>query len=798
MKPQQENETQSQKQAPVPAPVSAAPPPSTEFRDSVPDFDDSADLRDYIDVVLRHKWLILTVVAVVFVTTLIVSLAMKPIFKATGRLELSIRTPKVTKFEELAATQMQTMEFIQTQVKKLQSDSLASRVIEKMHLEENPVFNPSIKRQSEEEEEESKGLVTTIKEAVSNLKNTVSGWLVSKPEEGGEEEPDPALAKVKLYQSILGAYLTNLEVQPERNTSIVSLSFKCTDPQLTRDIVNKHIQEFISWQMDKRLDAAGSAREQLEKQLEVARINLEKAERELNRFAQKAGIVSLDSNLNLIYKQLEEMNNALAQAQADRMAKEALFQQANKENVASLPLVLQNGLIQQLKQELVKVQAEYQDLYATFKEDYPRLKNLRARMTDIERRIQTEQNRILDSIKNDYETAMGKEQALKKRAEEMKKQALELNNQATQFKILEREVETSKFIHQSLMERAKEIDAQAGVDVANVQVIDYAALPLKPFKPNIRLNLLLALVVGAMGGVGLAFFLEYLDNTVKRIEEISDRFQIPVIGVLPLVGADESQELENIVQVKPRAPFSEAVRTTKVSIQLSSAMDQPPKAIMITSASASEGKTTISCNLAHAFVGSEERVIIIDADLRKPRLHRVFSSNGLGSFGRRKGLSQLLSGMCKIEEAVQKTDFTGLDFIPAGPTPPNPAELLASNRMKNLLATLGNVYDRIIVDAPPAAGFADVLVLGNCVDGVILVSTLGETHREALRIFRRSLFNVGGRLLGCIVNKLNVSSHYGGYYYKYYRYYHSYYQPSYREDQERLPEETLDVREQRV
>lgn len=769
--------------------LSRANLPSTELRDQVPDFDDSADLRDYLDMVLRHKWAVLAFLCGVFILVLIVSLSMKPVFKATGKLELSMQTPKVTKFEDLTGTGMspQLREYIQTHVKLLQSLSLADRVMAKLHLEENPVFNKTLTEQKQHKEGFLGGLYNTLGNGLNWVRTAAMGMFQPKKEE--EETVDPTLPKLRLKQSIQRTYLKNMDVQPERDTTIISLSFSGTDPALTRDIVNTHVQEYIAWQMDKKLDAAAAARVQLEKQLEVARINLEKTEKNLSDFAQKAGIVSLDSNLNLIYRQLEEMNKALAEAQAERIAKESLYQQANGENISSLAMVMESKLIQDLRQTLAQVEAEYQETYTTFKEDYPKLKNIKARKHDLERRIALEENRILETIKNDFLSAKAKEASLSAKAEEMKRQALDLNNQATEYKILEREVETSKFIHQSLMERSKEIDAKVGTDLGNIQVVDYASLPLKPYKPDIQINLLMALVVGLMGGISLAFFLEYLDNTVKSVDEISERFCIPVVGVLPLATIEEVKDLDTLVLSKPRAAFSEAIRTTRVSIQLSSAVDKPPKMILVTSTSPSEGKSTIATNLALAFVSSDEKVLLIDADLRRPRLHRIFNTNGRNeNRHNRKGLSQLLSGICKMGQAIQETDFPSLHFMPAGPMPPNPAELLASNQMKNLLGELDKLYDRVIIDSPPASGFADVLVLGNVVDGVVLVSNLGQTHREALRIFRRSLINVGGHLLGAIINKLDLGAHYGGYYYRYYHYYHSYYHPNYRPGAEGTPE----------
>ncbi|ABK18994.1 GumC family protein [Syntrophobacter fumaroxidans] len=752
-----------------PVSVYGANLPSVETRESLPEFEDSADLRDYLEIILRRKWLILTFLFAVFMTVLVVSLSMKPVFRASGRLEMSPRFPKVTKFEDITGGQMFfTRDFVQTQVKLLQSGALAQRVLRKMNLLET---DPARSREAKAE-----GLIERFRKSLSE--SLQFGKAV-------EKTPDPSIASLKKEKGMQSWVGGNLEVHPERDTTLVNVSFSSTDPAQARDFVNTLIQEFISWQMDKRMDAASSAKQQLEKQLEVVRIQLERAESNLNAFAQKSGIVSLSSNLNLIYHQLEEVNKALTVSQTERIGKESVYLQSLKSGVSALPIVVESQMLQKLRADYVALAGQYQEMYTIFKDDYPKLKTLKARMVDIEKQIKEEENRMQHSLKNDYLASLKKEEALQKEAEEKKNLAMELNDRATQFKILEREVETSKLIHQSLLERSKEIDANVGTELGNIQVVEYASLPLSPYKPDVRRNLLLAIVIGLIGGIGISFFLEYLDNTVKRVDEITDRFHIPVLGVLPLVENEDLHDLDSLVKTRPKSSFAESIRTAKVSIQLSSPVDQPPRTFLITSTSAAEGKSAISSNLALAFAGSDEKVLLIDADLRKPRLHKVFS-NGRGS--KQKGLSQLLSGICNVGETIQTTGTPNLFFIPSGPIPPNPAELLASNRMRDILKTLGESFDRVILDAPPAVGFADVLVLGNYVNGVILVSILGHTHREALRMFRRSLYNVRGNLLGCLVNKLNVGHHLGGYYYKYYKYYHYYYQQAYGSPPESLPE----------
>ncbi len=741
-------------------------PPSRYVNEPIPEFDDSADIRDYLEIVRRRKWLILTILLISIATTLVVSLAVKPQYKANGKIELTIQSPRVTKFEDMAmlGTQLQTREFMQTQLKLLKSETLGDRVIDKLQLEHNPALTPAPDHS------------LAITNLISSAKNGLTDFFVRVfHSNGAMQAGDLKLPELKLRKKVEDKFAKNLEAQPERDTTIFSLAFTSTDPSLSRDVINTLIQEYITWQVDKKIDATIAAKQRLEKQIELARIQLEKAETNLNDFSRKAGIVSLNANQNLIYSQLEEANRAYSAIQTERMNKEALYDQA-KQGGNSLPAMLESPLIQKLRENYVTAAADYKESSATFKDDYPKLQNLKAKMQDIEKQIKTEENRIQESMKNDYLAATMKEEALKKDTEEKKILAIALNDQSTQYKILDREVETSKQIHQSLLERSKEIDAKVGTELGNIQVVDYAKLPLKPCSPNIPLNILLAAVAGMALGLGSAFLLEYLDNTIKRIEELSDRFRMPVLGVVPVVEANEALKIRSLVRLNPTAGFSESIRTAKVSIQLSSSLDRPPKMLFITSTNAGEGKSTIALNLAQAFA-SDEKVLIIDADLRKPNLHRGLGKNGNGvSIGKKTGLSNYLTGTGA--NVVQESGLPNLKVVYAGPIPPNPSELLSSNRMRQFLAEVYEDYDRIIIDGPPAMGFADALILGHYADGVILVSVLGETHREALRVFRRTLENVGGRMIGTIVNKLNQGSPYGGYY-KYYRYYS--YQTAYRQ-----------------
>jgi capsular exopolysaccharide synthesis family protein len=381
-------------------------------------------------------------------------------------------------------------------------------------------------------------------------------------------------------------------------------------------------------------------------------------------------------------------------------------------------------------------------------------------------------------IKNDYETALKKEQALISNAETQQKKALDLGEKSTQYKILEREVETNKSIYQSLLQQSKEKEASVGAAISNIQVIDKATIPLYPFKPRVARNLLLGLVLGLMLGIGLAFTLEFFDNTIKNPDELADRFHIPVLGLIPFDKEVNEDRVKMAMRFfnDPRSAVAEAFRTTMTSVRLSSA-DHPPKTILLTSILPGAGKSSLAVNAAFSYLADEDRCLIIDVDLRKPSLHKIFEKAK-----RRQGLSSALSGMAKFDDVITNSEFPGLDFITSGPLPPNPAELLSSRKMREILAQASERYDRIILDGPPYQGFAEILVLSHMVDGVILVAVEGETPREGVRHFRKAVVNVGGHILGSIINKSGRKKGFSSYgSYKYYAYNYNY---KYGEQQE--------------
>ena len=751
--------------------------PSTEFRESVPDMDEEVSIKDYLDVLIRRKWLVLGFLLLTFITTAIFTLSATKIYKSTATIEVNQGEAKVTKFEEVAASEIRSQEFMQTQVGLLESAALAKRVAEKLDMKQRlEALRKSLGQ------DDAPGLMALVKGAVKDAAMWVSNWF--RP--GDEEEQKTykiVLSKDVLEEKEVMEFIQeNLTVGPRRNAMLIELSFTSPDRYLSKDVVQTYAKEYVVWQMDKKLEGSRIAREFLTKQIKRAQIELERSEDEMNRFAKQSGIVSLDGNLNSVYVQLEEINRALAEMEAVFITRESEYRQAEEEGPGSLPQVMNSLMISTLKQQFTQVQSEYRDKSAIFYDAYPEVKALKMRMQSIQSEIQKEEQKVFKSIKTQYESAKRRMDTLKERAEEKKQAAMDLNERATQYKIVKRQVDTNNAIYQSLLERAKEIESMVGVSSSNIHIVDPGSLPILPFKPKVMLNLLLAIVVGLVGGVGLAFFMEYFADSITKPEEMTNRFHIPILGVAPQVKVEEGDPMvEKAFLGDPRSALCEAIRTTKVSIQLARG-DAHTRSFLFTSTTQGEGKSTLVCNMATAFAQGGERVVIIDGDLRRPRIHRIFSEAVASSNGKGQGLSSFLAGIIN-EEPVIPTEIANLFIIPAGPIPPNPVELLASNRFGKLMDKLSEHYDRIIIDAPPNQGFADVLVLCRKVGGVVMVITLGETARDAVRHFKRSILNVNGSILGCVINRVDFSKRYG--YRSYYRYYRHYYNYEYGKDEKK-------------
>ncbi|MDA2919008.1 polysaccharide biosynthesis tyrosine autokinase [Desulfobacterota bacterium AH_259_B03_O07] len=727
-------------------------PLSTEvLREYDSHIEDVLNLRDYIDVILRRKWIVISCFVISIVTVTIFSLVKTPVYKAEATIEIAPENPKITTFQEVVEVDAMQREFYETQYKLIKSRSLAEEVVNSLGLGSHSEFATG--------KDPKKGFLPFLKNAVAGVKNAVAGiFTVKKESDQGEIEKK----KLARQQGLINSFLERVKVTPDRKSRLLDVSFESTDPKLTAKTVNTLLDKYIEWVLDRRIDATKAARAFLEKQLEQLKAKLERAEEELSAFAKNADIVSLDQNLNLTYKQLAELNETLSEAESERLSKEALYKEVQNGNYEYLPQVMSDPSIQTLKEEYTKLNSKYDNLAVIYGPNYPEIKQFNAQLARIRSDIALQTNAIAESIKKDYQGAVRKENIIKKRTAEQKNRTAQLNDKAIQYKIFEREVDTNQSIYENILQRLKETEVTSAIRATNIQVVDYASVPLAPYKPNIKFNVLLATLMGLMIGVFLAFIFEHFDNTIKDEEEIKRNYSLPFLGSVPLIDTNEIQDLEKLAHKNPKSLISEAFRVIRTSI-LYSSTDNNPRSLMVTSSQPLEGKSTCASNLAISLTQSGYKVVLVDADFRRPRLHKIFLDNG-NAFG----LSTYLVGKMGLPGVIHHTDINRMDIIPTGQLPPNPAELLGSKKMKELIEHLNEEYDCVLIDSPPITGFADSRLIARSVDGVLLVTSVGITQRQLLQSTIENIVNVGGKIVGTIVNRLDLRGRKYGYSYYYY------------------------------
>lgn len=718
---------------------------------SYPQEEKEIHLRDYGRVILKRRWTVLAFFLIVVLTTMVATFTMKPIYRGTTTLQINKENPQIVDFKEILAVNTMDMDYYQTQYKILESRTLARRVIHSLKLQEHPQFQP---------EKES-----TFQVWKASLLNSISSFWKST----AEREPD----ETERESLFINRFLKQLKVEPIRNSRLVKIHFDSNDPDLSARVANALAKAYIQQNLETRFYATEQAKEWLTKQLEDLKAKVERADEALQAFGSRHDIISLEEKENVVIQRLNELNEALTKAEAERMGKEALYRQTRGAYGDSLPSILENKLVMDLKQALIQLEGQYMKLSETFKPEHPEMVRLRTQIKTIRDRLDGEIQRIVTGIQNEYESSLRREKLLRESFEAQKRRVMEMKEKAIQYNILKREADTNKELYRGLLQRMKEAGVSAGIMASNIQVVDQAERPLKPFKPNKALNLILSVVVGLFLGVGLAFFFEYLDNTVKTPEDVEQLIRLPSFGMVPEISQHRRKRLEKgqtypielITHRHPKSMLSEAYRNIRTSILLSFS-ERPPKRIAITSPNPAEGKTTTAINTAIALSQTGASVVLIDADLRKPRVHRIFNEeNGVG-------LSNFLSGNVGLEAIIKATEIPNLFYIPSGPIPPNPSELISSNLFKSMVQSLGERFDHLVFDSPPVLGFADTAVLSTSVDGLILVAVGGKTPRETLQRAKDLLLQVNAKILGVVINRVNIErSEYGYYYYRYHYYY---------------------------
>jgi len=710
-----------------------------------------AHLLDYLIVLRKHQWLIaFFLLAVVSIVT-IATFRMQPIYEATARVEIDREVSSAFHFS--AADQddayFDLEDYIVTQSKILQSETLAAETVKSMGLDRLPEFGGS---------------------------------------PGRTEKPALPGSDASLMRPPgVGALLAGLSVKRVPNARLLDVTFETTNPVLAARVVNGHLNNFIEQNFRSRVDAATQASNWMAGQLNEMKIKVENAEDARLEYERENQIWTIDEKSDISTEKLGELEKQLTAAESERINKEAVYELAQSGNYDAIAAVRESAVIQDILKQQTALSAQYTDAVNQYGPKYPKVMRIQAQLKDLDDLIQREKLNIGNQVEADYRGARQREILLKGALDEQKAQVNQMAEKLVQYNILKREADANKQLYDGMLQKLKEAGINAGLRSSNIRIVDPALIPGGPSRPNKTRNMLLSIVVGLLGGIGLALLREYLDNTVKTPDDIESLARLPSLAVVPAltnstgkrrgrfskflkssVVTSREGRAELISHNMPQSQMSEAFRALRTSLLLSQA-DHPPQVILMTSALPREGKTTAAVNLAVTLAQLGDKTLLVDADLRKPGINRALSLVD----GKHAGLSSYLAGVSPLDLiTVPHPAITNLEAIPTGPIPPNPADLLSSRRLTELIAELRTRYKFVVIDSPPIMAATDAVILSVLVDGVLMVVRSGETPKEAFTRTRDLLMGVKCRMLGVVLNAVDASS--PDYYYSYRYYPYSY------------------------
>ena len=650
----------------------------------------SVTLRQYFYMGLKHKWLILSVALAFFVLGGVRTLLQTPLYSATVRIQIEREPAKIIEGGVNTPTEAyENTDFLKTQYELLKSRSMAERVVSMLHLNDDEnFFKPR-----------NVSALGLLMGAFSNSKN---------------ELPPPTARE----EWATGIVLGNVTVMPVPGSRLVDVSYIDPSPARAQQIANGYADAYVASNLDKRFEANSYAKTFLEDQIKQLKIRLEESEKALLEFAEKEKMVEVNDKASIADNNLAAANAAVGLLISERIKNEQTWRQVENATAINLPQFLSNSVIETLRGKRKELETEYQEKLENFKPGYPAMVQISNKMREIDRQLAAEVKTIKNSLKAAYESSLAQENEMKARIETLREEVLDLQKKGIQYNILKREVETNRGLYNSLLQRYKEVDIAGGVGTNNIFIVDRAVLPDSPSQPNVFRSLILSLVLGFGAGVGLAFLLEMFDDRVRAPEEIEQLTGLSTLGIIPRVEWAEGMTLNEILR-DPHSALAEAYRSLGTSLQFSTGSGLP-RSITVTSSGPSEGKSTTAIATARHFAQMGLKVLLVDADLRRPSLHNKLE------LGNTTGLSNYLTGSSLPPEVIQKTNQPNLMFMASGPLPPNAADLLSGTKIFSLVSLGAEVFDLIVFDSPPLLGLADAAFLAGATAATIFVVGAGE------------------------------------------------------------------------
>ncbi|WP_374640757.1 GumC family protein [Hydrogenophaga sp.] len=706
--------------------------------------DDEIDLKAIWRTLVKHRWMLLGITALCVVAAGIYTLRVTPQYEASAMVQIDRAAQKVVGFgnevevdQGAASDQLQ----LRTQIELLKSRALAERVIDELGLYRRSSTAPlpgqdqlnaagataTMPGEASTTEAEEPGLLTTLG---NNLRQLFT--------------PASADEQVLSREETIKEFQKAVTIQPVRSSRLVAIDVLNPDPELAARIANTMARSFINMSLERKADSSSYALQFLQGQIAQTKAKLEESERQINEYAKTNEILNLGDKGNAATQNFMEFAQALAKAEQERLKAEALYNEV-KLNPESAPRVLDNLAVQRYKEEKAKIEAEYAKNLAVYKPDFPAMLQLKQQVEQLDARINTEITTILASIKGQYDAAKALEDQIRARMDDSRTEVLAVQDRSVDLNLLKRELDTNRQVYDSLLQRLKEVSVTASITTNNVSVVDEARPALFPAKPRPVINLGLGLVLGLFAGMLAALLREQMDDSIKHADEVEGVFGLPLLGWIPMTKQPKGDVLPSVAllaHTDPRSAFAEAYRSMRTSLQFSTA-NGAPKRFVVTSCGKSEGKTTTALALAINFAQLGQRVLLIDADMRKSAVHKALGMPN------EKGLSNLLTGDAGTENLIRPTQVPNLSVLTAGPTPPDPVELLMGPKLGLLLDKADELgFTQVVIDGPPLLGIADAVVLGNQVQHMVFVVKASSTKKDSIRDALRRLRNAGVAPMG--------------------------------------------------
>lgn len=676
----------------------------------------------YVNLAVKHRWLLICAVVLGLATGVAATLLTTPVYRASATIQIDEEPAKVVAVESQRPTQNTGADkFYQTQYELLKSRALAQRVVAREGLANNPRF--------------------------------MGQWRKSAAAKAPARTAAERAARTAMAASLVSE---QLQIEPVRLSRIVRISYESPDRAMAASIANAVAANYITWNLERRYEASSAARRFLQERLEQTRQTLEEAQRRGNDYAQANQLITVEgagddggkiaTGESLLASELALVNGQLATATAARIQAEQRWRQAAVTPDSALPDVQANPAIQSLRAARDAAWSDYQQNLRVFKPDWPAMVDARKKIEGLDAQIAAQAASIRSGMLTELNLARKNEIQFENEVAERKQQLLVAQGKRVEQSFINTDINTSRSLYDGMLASFKEIGLAGGIADNNVSIVDRAETPDEAIKPRMRTNIVQFGLAGLILGALIAFLLERFDLSIKTPKEVEEELRLPVLSAIPKASADVPAHL---ALQDPRSALSEAYYSVRTALQFSTE-NGAPTSLVVSSSGPSEGKTTTSLALAIGFARLNRRVLLVDADMRKPSMHKLLGcDNG-------KGLSNLLAGGPEVAAAVQATGHKNLVFLACGPLPPNPAELLGGNAMRRFLAFATSRFDVVVIDGPPVMGLADAPLLASVTGGVVFVVAAGETKRDMAKVALRRLRLGQARMLGAVVTKFDA------------------------------------------